>query len=205
MMKGVLMVVAVVLLGCAQPGTTTNPWKTARSTTVLVDDLIGDIGTGVVVNDRCVVTAGHVADVDDLAITLESGKVIFVRRVAHDDQEDVAAICASVPIDAPTVSFSPLPAPYDPVFTIGFPLGFKHVLTVGHYQGGTLITAQCAPGNSGGGVFDGMGGYIGFVDSISVARRSTGNMTFPHLCNIVSSKTVAAFLTTNHITYQGRV
>src|ERR1700676_3491309 len=112
MMKGVLMVVVGVLLGCTTTSGVKEPWTMAKASTVLVDDLSGGIGTGVVVNNQCVVTAGHVANMDALVITTDKGDVYQVRRVAHDDEEDVAAVCASGPIDAPPVSFGAAPAPY---------------------------------------------------------------------------------------------
>jgi len=188
-------------LGCSTVGKDREVWLRARATTVLVRDQIGSLGTGNVINPRCIITAGHVADVDDPVVTTASGTEYPMKKVAHNDQDDLAVACGTKDLDAPAVSFGPTPTLYEPVFTIGFPLGEHWVLTLGHYQDRDLITTPCAPGNSGGGVFTSDGAYVGLVDSLDVLRKEEFVAPVYHLCNIISGTTIKKFLTTNKIDF----
>jgi S1-C subfamily serine protease len=201
-MKSLLLVGVAVLLGCTTVPTATEVWEKARSQTVLVEDRIGSLGTGVVINKKCVVTAAHVADVPNPTVTTESGKVYLTRRVVNDGDQDVAVLCTDKEIDAPAAKIGPTPPPYSYLFTIGFPVGFKYILTEGRQQEGGLVTTLCAPGNSGGGVFDEKGHYIGFVDSIVVYRSEEFPIVISHLCNIVRATTITHILDENDIHYK---
>lgn len=198
-MKVLLM--ALLLAGCATPPPSQHDvWMKARTETVQVVASDGE-GTGVVVSDRCVLTVAHVADKDTVAVVTASGKHYVMKRVAYDSASDVAAVCADTPIDSPKASLGPSPATYDSVFTIGFPLGQKFILTEGRWQGGDMITAQCAPGNSGGGVFDGSGRVIGLVDTVLTYEVRKSLNIFPHLCGIVNLASITALLDRAHVEY----
>jgi S1-C subfamily serine protease len=192
--------------GCTtSPPKTANPYMQARATTVLVNNLKGSIGTGNVVNDKCVLTAAHVADQDIVDLVTASDKEFIAMRVAHDEAEDIAVVCATVTLDAPAVSIGPDPATYDPVFTIGYPKGRHLFLTTGQWEDDDTISADCAPGNSGGGVFDMTDHYVGFVDAVAITLVNKSPNLIYHICDIVGTKAITKFLDTNHIQYQGHI
>jgi S1-C subfamily serine protease len=193
---------ALLLVGCAIAPQQHDVFVAARAQTIMIDNLEGSHGSGTVINEYCAVTAAHVADKPVVQATLASGKQYVMIRRAYDDAKDVAAICSTVPLAAPPVTFSPPPSLYDPVFTIGYPLNFQNYLTEGRWQEGSMISAECAPGNSGGGVFNYSGGYVGFVDAI--AAYDHAKYVFPHLCAVVPSSDITPFLDKNGITYHGR-
>jgi S1-C subfamily serine protease len=196
------LAIAFLLVGCAVVPQQNVSFMQARASTIEVDDLSGSHGTGVMVNEYCAVTAAHVADRDVVLGTVQSGHQYGMIRRAYDDAQDVAAICATVPVEAPPVTFGPTPATYDPVFTVGFPLMFHDFLTEGRWQDNNSISADCAPGNSGGGVFNASGQDVGFVDAI--AAYDHAKYVFPHLCVVAPSPVITAFLDKNGIHYHGR-
>lgn len=201
-MKYILCVGVVLLVSYAMTHHSTDKVReTAKKSTVYVETDVGSVGAGVVVNDHCVATAAHVVAQGKLKVTTSEGKEYNVTRTVYDEEKDVAAICASSPIDAPPVTFSSLPFAWTPVFTIGSPLGNPYVLTEGRYQGGDLTSLPCAPGNSGGGVFTNKGDYIGFVDYISIDE----GLLYPNLCHIIPSGTLAIFLLDHNIKFLGVV
>src|ERR1700674_4437658 len=181
MKLGLLMVVAGLFLGCVAVPTGSTVWLKARSETVLLEDMVGSRGTGVVVNPKCVLMAAHVADRPVMQVTTASGTIYSATVVVYDGDKDVAVVCADKVLDAPAVTFGPTAAPYSPVFTIGFPVGLRYVLTTGLMQMGNIMTVPCAPGNSGGGVFNNEGNYVGFADAIVVYPHIDA---LPHLCAI---------------------
>ena len=71
------------------------------------------------------------------------------------------------------------------VSAIGFPLSYQWIFTHGEYQGNSTVTAASAPGNSGGGVFDEDGHYIGLVQTIALYMSPYGALTFGHIVGIV--------------------
>lgn len=191
------LMMVMALLSCAKAGQVDNVFLDARTKTVFVES--GEaIGTGVVVNDRCVVTAAHVVEAKNITFVVIGTKRIKVKEVARDSSKDASALCADGVLDTPQAKIGPEPLVYDNVFTIGFPFGAKFVLTEGRYQGHDLMTTPCAPGNSGGGVWDSQGRYVGFVDSIIEYEKEV----YPNLCKIIPAAAVERMLTTNNIEYQ---
>lgn len=186
-----------MVLGCstATVGSGNAPFMAARATTVRVDNLVGSIGAGNVLNDRCVVTAAHVADREIMGVTTPSGKVSYMAKVIRDEDADIAVMCGTEKIDAPAISFGAVPATYDPVFAIGYPLGRRLFLTEGRWQDDDMISAPCAPGNSGGGVFNAAGQYVGFLDAMALLHHYGETLPVYHLCDVVSVKDIQAFLT----------
>lgn len=201
MKSSLAVVMAGALLGCVSVPEEQGVWKQAAASTVLVETESG-LGTGVVINGRCVITAEHVVEgAKEIRLKLRD-RSFSGKEVAHDSSKDISTVCADAVLGAPTATLGTEPATYDPVFTIGFPLGFKYILTRGLYQGNGMMTAECAPGNSGGGVFDQAGNYVGLVDAIELYRGGENVMAFAHLCQIIGVEDIRKFLTTNHIGYQ---
>lgn len=162
-----------------------------------MNNMEGGIGSGVVLSTRCVLTAAHVAHDGLPEVTTSSGKTFSMTSVVSDEAEDISVLCSPVALDAPAVSFGPPPSLYDPVFTIGFPKGRHFFLTEGRWQAGDMISADCAPGNSGGGVFDASGHYLGFVDAVALTMvKQTPNLIY-HMCDIVTVESIQKFLTTH--------
>lgn len=199
-MKALLLCAA--LLSACVSAPPTSPYVTARHQTVLVD--VGDgHGTGVVLNDNCVLTADHVVNGEDaIVVQTDSGRSVPVKIALEEQALDIAVVCAAESLGAPHITFAKkMPEVYDEVFALGNPLNEHNVMTKGAYQGDSIITAQVAPGNSGGGVFDMQGRYIGFVDALEVYPSSRGMMVFPHLCIIVEIDKIATVLDAAHIGY----
>lgn len=201
-MRAVLCFISLlaILSGCAAPKVPPL-FANARSQTYLVATPHGH-GTGVIINDHCVLTAGHVADGDEYFVVDDKGTPVAAHKVAIDDVVDVAVVCANIPLQAKPVTFArSMPEQYAPVFTIGHPLNASLVLTTGRYELNGLISAPAAPGNSGGGVFNADGEYIGLVDTISLYPSTAGVLTFSHLVGIVEVTAIRKFLDDNHVTY----
>jgi len=110
MKAAIYLLLVMMSQGCTtSPPKTANPYMQARATTVLVNNLKGSIGTGNVVNDKCVLTAAHVADQDIVDLVTASDKEFIAMRVAHDEAEDIAVVCTTVALDSPPVSIGPDP------------------------------------------------------------------------------------------------
>lgn len=160
-------------------------------------------GSGVIVNAKCVVTAQHVVD-GATSVTIENwtGKQHAMSFTTGNVKDDVAVVCAEENIGGSPVTFAKaMPEKFSPVSTIGFPLQYNWVHTSGEYQGDSLITAPVANGNSGGGVFDADGDYIGLIQTIAVKPTQWGLLTFAHLCGIVEMDVIKNFLDTEKIEY----
>lgn len=201
-MRAILCFISLLaaLSGCAVPKIN-SLFANARAQTFLIVTPAGH-GTGVALNDHCVLTAGHVADADQFFVVDDTGTATAVHKAAGDDAVDVAVLCADIPLQAKPVTLArAMPEQYAPVFTIGYPLNISRVLTIGHYELDGYVSAPVAPGNSGGGVFNEQGQYIGFVDTISAYPARGGIMAFPHLVGIVEVGAIRKFLDDNKITY----
>jgi len=151
-------------------------------------------GSGVVIGKKCVLTVAHVvAGGTGLKIQSENGSPMFdATTIFQDDDLDVAVICSKQPLGLTPAKFAAKePAIYDEVYEEGFPFGVAKVLTVGRWQGDDYITAESAPGNSGGGVFNNNGELVGLTDAIVGAQ---GHL-FPHLTVIVDTWTILPLLT----------
>lgn len=200
-MKSSVALLMVALVACAVVPSQREVWLGARASTVRVDVEEG-MGTGVVVSDKCIVTALHViGDHKEATLTL-GDKKLQAKEVAHDTTEDVSLLCAASSLNAPAATLGHEPAIYDPVFKVGNPLGIKDILTQGQYQGDNYMTAQCAPGDSGGGVWDAQGHLIGLVDAILLYNTGSTTLDFPHLCKLVPLSAITNLLTSNNIGYR---
>ena len=195
-MKALLLFV-LLLTGCASLD---SHFPDARSSVVWLETETNG-GSGNLVNSRCVVTADHVVNGQTKARMLTFSKHEYAMNVvAEDEDADIAVLCGDTDIDASVVTFAKkMPDVYTKVFTVGFPLHTPWFLTEGRYEDGDMISTEIAPGNSGGGVFDEDGHYMGFVDALKVYQ---GTYLFPHLCLIVTGEDVKDFLTANHIEYK---
>lgn len=213
-MKALLTAILFFLAGCASSADPVanhghhTVYQDGRSQTVFVKTMSGH-GTGFIVNDKCAVTAAHVVSesghlLEAIIVTDPVGMAFESKVAAIDYDNDVAIVCSDKALDAPAVTFlGSMPPPYAIVFTIGFPLNDSKVLTIGQYQGNSLITATSAPGNSGGGVFDDNGYVVGLVDNLRVLNFGNGQFAiFSHLVGIVEQDKITALLDLNHITYQ---
>lgn len=200
----------LLLAGCASLPDSTDVFMHSRQSVVYIQakDAAGmpeSAGTGVVLNDHCILTAGHVLeDGKDFRITLENDSYWYAsdRDAIIDKDIDVGVLCTDSVLDAPPVRIAnKMPVVYSRVFTIGYPLSYSKVLTEGRYMGNALVTASAAPGNSGGGIFSMEGVYIGFCDTIALYRQPVGVMTFGHLDGIVETGQIRAFLAIHHIPF----
>lgn len=179
----------------------------ARDSTVRVET-DGGLGSGVVVNEHCVVTAYHVVEGEkQIAIVGLNQPALPAMMFVADTENDIAVICTGLTITAEPVVFRNAPLDlYETVFTIGMPLGGHWILTEGRWQGFGIITAASAPGNSGGGVFDAHGDYVGFVDAIAAKQFMPGTMPalFPHLVDIKEAVDIRVVLDAAGIKYTVR-
>lgn len=193
-MKALLL--CLLLIGCA---TIVNHFDEARSTTVLVRT--DGHGSGNIINDNCIVTAEHVVHGFTTATVMTSDEKTYLLKVVKaDENRDVAYLCSPQKLNGNHIVFARHdPVTYSHVFTIGFPLGGKWFMTEGKYQGDDMISAECAPGNSGGGVFNDEGKYIGMVDAI----MTEGGHYYSQLCAIVPASEVRAFLDEHHVSIYG--
>lgn len=193
------------LAGCASIPEDTA-FLDALKTSVFIDAPTSS-GSGVVLNDRCILTAAHVTADDDVfkLTTADGTDRIVTKNVTNyyeDAKDDIAVLCAADNLKiAPVTIAQKMPVRYARVFTIGYPLNFHKVLTEGRYQLDSLVTAPVAPGNSGGGVFDANGTYIGFADAHAIYRSNKTVLGYPHLMVIVEIDLIRKFLEDRHIAY----
>ncbi|PFH12857.1 S1 family peptidase [Burkholderia sp. JKS000303] len=153
-------------------------------------------GTGFPVSKHCVVTAEHVVDGAEKTVRIAGAdKVEHQAKVVRQDaQLDIAVVCAEKASMKPVRFAQRMPDQFAPVYTIGDPLVYNRIMTEGRYQGGSTITADVAPGNSGGPVFDENGDVIGFADALAVMMSPMGVMTFAHLATIVTIDKIQPFV-----------
>jgi S1-C subfamily serine protease len=139
--------------------------------------LDGSVGTGVLVDERHVVTVAHVvAGSDEIYVETETeaGKAV---AIGFDEERDLALLRTDAPIGS---EYLPL-GDYeyqtgDPISIIGFPLGLEASLVIGVISNDEVrfddlplsrfvqVDAPLNPGNSGGPVFNDDGDVIGLVD-----------------------------------------
>ena len=191
------LLLCLLLVGCASLSANFN---SARSSTVFIGTDHGSSGSGVVINDNCVLTAEHVVhDAHNVIFIDEHERKYTVGTVTASEAHDLAILCTQEKINEPSVVFaSHMPDLYAKVYVMGFPFQYKWVLTEGRYQGNQLVTAQAAPGNSGGGAFTDEGKYIGMVDAIAMYKGVGG---FPHIDIIVEVDEIKAFLDEHRVIY----
>jgi len=190
----------LLLAACAS----VPPQQTARKSVMVVQTDTGH-GSGVVINDKCALTAAHVVNgAKELVLIGNDTKPHVAAIAAVDTEKDIGVVCAAKSLNAPPVQMvDKMPPDWTPVFTIGFPLDKEWILTEGLYQEDATTTTPVAPGNSGGGVFTKDGKYVGFIDALSLYQSPLGVLDFPHLASIVPVTDIRTFLDANHITYRG--
>lgn len=163
-------------------------------------------GTGVQINPKCVVTANHVvADPkEQIKLIDPTGKIVPASIAASDPVADLAVVCAAQKLSGHSARISEsMPKRYAPIFSLGFPLQNAQILTEGRYQENSTVTADIAPGNSGGGVFDEeTGQLIGLSQAIDEYASTEGNFVFPYLQTIIESPTIISFLNSHQIEHQ---
>lgn len=185
-----LALLVLLLCGCASMGTSmATSGQFNRASSVRVSTNQGH-GSGVVVSSKCVLTADHV--VKD-AKQINTGVVMHIVK-QEDDPVDLALICADAPLNMPAVKLGDVPQIDDYVYVVGDPIIYKGVVTEGRYEDTNMITAHCAPGNSGGGVFNKAGELVGVADAITGYPGDSGVIIFPNLCEIVGIDTIKDFL-----------
>ncbi|WP_322037970.1 serine protease [Burkholderia cenocepacia] len=184
-MRSILaLIVLATLVAC------TSLVSTQRASMGSVVSVMTDSGhgTGFPVSKHCVVTAEHVVDGAEKTVRFAGpDKVEHQAKVVRQDADlDIAVVCAD------TAKMTPVR--FAPVYTIGNPLIYNQIMTEGRYQGGSTITADVAPGNSGGPVFDENGDVIGLADALAVMMSPMGVMTFAHLATIVTVEKIRPFV-----------
>ena len=198
-----IVVVFVALTGCASVNTQDTYTGAMRSS--LFVDTEGGSGSAVVLNDRCALTAKHVAqDAKNMKVVTWTEKEYPVTEVYLAEFMDLAVVCiADHFIERPVVIRRQMPEPYSGIFVVGNPLGIRNTITTGLYQGEDRMSAPIAWGNSGGGVFDESGQLIGIAVAVSVRRIEQYVFVFPHLGVMETSRNIVQFLDENHIRYTG--
>lgn len=199
--SGFLLLMLSLLSSCAS----VDPAITYRSTlaSVIRIDTDNSLGSGVVINTHCILTAKHVAD-DPLpqTFTTQDGKEHKIIRKVSAEYSDMAVECTDDTLTAPPVHIRrTMPEMYTNVFVIGYPLGIPNTLTTGVYEGDDRISAPIAFGNSGGGAFDPAGNLIGVVVAMAVKQVEGYVFAFPHLSVITTIRDIVPFLDANHIPY----
>jgi S1-C subfamily serine protease len=197
-MKALILLILFVA-GCASIPTGPD-FLAARASTVFISTSDG-LGTGVALNAHCVLTVAHVAD-EEVSATTDKGTVYRMTRRAEDEDKDIAVVCSEAMLDAPAVRIRrTMPDTYAPIYSIGYPLGADKILTEGRYQGTDRMSVPLAPGNSGGGIFDGQQRLVGLADALSLYPVGNVPVPFTHMTIMVTSTDIQAFLTGNHIDY----
>lgn len=158
-------------------------------------------GSGVVVSDKCVLTAAHVVEADKQAkVTLDNGDVVMMDSVKITTEADIAVLCSDKSLHVrPVVIASGMPAQYTPVYAYGYPLHTPKYFASGLYQGGDATSIPVAPGMSGGGVYDAQGHLIGLVDSHEVHRVGFAVLSYGYLSHIVTLHDIQDAMKSAHI------
>jgi V8-like Glu-specific endopeptidase len=201
------LVMSFVLSACALPQVQMdNTWRFSqlRAATHKLD--IGEgLGScsGTMVAPRHYLTAAHCI-IEGQSLKVEGNVATLLKKSEDNDLAllDVAVDCPCVPVA------SERPAVDTPVVVVGYPLGMAQFLTEGRIQPTLLlppeysflmaISAQVAPGNSGGGTFALVNGeyvLVGVVHAVGVA--SLGGFIpnlVPHLALVVAPEYVSQFL-----------
>lgn len=197
-----ILLLTLSLLSCA---TIDQPlvYRRTLQSTVRIDSTTS-IGSGVVINDHCVVTAKHIAaDPTPQTITTQDGKVHKVTLKYLHPYSDLGVDCTADSLAAPPIHIRhTMPGLFTPVFVIGNPIGINNTLTTGEYEGDDRISAPIVWGNSGGGAFDPAGNLIGVVVAMAAKRIENYVFVFPHLGVITTIRDIVPFLDANHIPYQ---
>lgn len=206
-MKALLLV--LLLVGCAStsPASSPNLFEVARNQTVKIEvnsDDGASHGTGVLLNEYCVLTVAHVLHgmKSHIMVIDAKGNVYPSVVRAIDERNDIGVACSEKKLlGSPAHIAKSMPDRYAPIFTIGYPLDHSEILTEGRYELHGMVSVPIAPGNSGGPMFNEKGEVVGLADAISIYQSEIGYMAFPHLDNIVEVSDIQSFLDSNSIGY----
>jgi S1-C subfamily serine protease len=160
-------------------------------------------GSGVMIAPGRMLTAAHVAKINEQVPLLLNGKPIKVLKI--DEDIDIALL--EVDEACPCVSLTDkLPAVDQVAYIVGFPLHSEEMpqyLTEGRIQGTTtkynrtLTSVPAAPGNSGGGLFvyeDGKWKLAGILVSVSGMGNMFGLIMVFHMSHSVDIESIKKFL-----------
>jgi S1-C subfamily serine protease len=203
--KKLLLLPLLWLAGCAVFHQESIYTKTLASTVRLESSEV--VGSGVILNAHCILTAGHMVSDPQLTepphiFTQYKHEYVIDKIIPGPENMDVAVACVKETFSEPPVTLdTAMPDRFDPIFVLGQPLGISDVMTQGNYQGDGNITAPIIWGNSGGGAFDMRGHLIGIVVNVHVKQIGTYVFVFPHLGYIEQATNILKFLNANHITY----
>lgn len=158
-------------------------------------------GSGVVVSDKCVLTAAHVIEADKQAkVTLDNGDVVMMDSVKITTDADIAVLCSDKSLHVrPAIVASGMPEQYTPVYAYGYPLHTPKYFASGLYQGGDATSLPVAPGMSGGGVYDAQGHLIGLVDSHEIYPSEFGVLSYGYVSHIVTLHDIQDAMKSAHI------
>lgn len=179
-----LLVVAVLLVvlflflpACSTLNAAETP-NTPRNQVKLLKGNEGGSCSGVVIAPELILTAKHCNALGEFTV---DGKPAFIE--AESRTADMMIVRAHVTCPCATIFVGPLEID-EPVMVVGFPLDFGvQYVTYGHYQGeseyGMALSADAAPGNSGGGVYvfrEGQWVLAGIL--VAGVGRTGGYLTF---------------------------
>lgn len=135
------------------------------------------VGTGVLIDERHVVTVAHVVAGSDQIYVQAESESARATAIGFDEERDLALLRTDSPIGSvylPLGDFAYQTG--DPVSIIGYPLGLEASLVTGVISNDDVtfedlplsrfvqVDAPLNPGNSGGPVFNDAGQVIGLVD-----------------------------------------
>jgi S1-C subfamily serine protease len=163
------------------------------------------LGSGVLINDKQVITAAHVVQVaDEILVQFSDGQQIYAVVVASSSYADVALL------ELNEIPDNPQPSPLgnsdkvkigEQIFIVGAPYGLTYSLTSGHISGRlepNEITdgfsgmeffqtdAAINEGNSGGPMFNMQGEVIGIVSHIITVSGGFEGLGFAATSNFTT-------------------
>ncbi|MGH2453860.1 MAG: S1C family serine protease [bacterium] len=135
------------------------------------------LGSGFAIDpEGWVLTAGHVArTATDLRVEFPDETTFPAQLVGYDARRDLAVLRVSASRRLPALTVARDVALGEPVAVIGAPRGRRGIMTTGQVAGVSAslpglvaeimirVTAEVAPGNSGGPVLNGRGEVVGLV------------------------------------------
>ncbi len=135
------------------------------------------LGSGIAVDaDGWILTASHVArTATDLRVEFPEAGIFSAQLVGYDARRDLALLRVAASRRLPALSVARDVALGEPVAVIGAPRGRRGIMTTGQVVGVAAslpglvpeimirVTAEVAPGNSGGPVLNGRGEVVGLV------------------------------------------
>jgi S1-C subfamily serine protease len=164
----------------SEPTTVSSPARPG-SASVRIDGRGGggfDVGSGVAIGRRAVVTNAHVVDDPVTFVTGRDGGVLSTGRIERADGLDLAVVVTNGPDLTPIPLAPEDPQPGEAVTMVGYPWG-QQTITAGRVEG-TLVrggstvlrfSPEPHPGQSGSPLIDSKGRLVG----IAFADETTGD------------------------------